>query len=170
MLRRLVKAPTFAKWRCCRRRPNVETHFFPDAAGRGLSQVLSLLENCQQELNLAMFALTDDRLANAVFRCKERGVKVRVIVDDVQAAAPGADAKRLAKAGLPVRHDASASHMHHKFATIDGKVVVTGSFNWTVRASVENREHLVMIHDAEVAETFNSEFEKLWLEFRDNEF
>lgn len=134
-------------------------------------RILALLDGCQKELDVAMFAFTDNRLADAVIRCHQRGVQVRMVVDDVQAEGEGADAKRLALAGLAVRHDGrDGGHMHHKFAAIDRAMVLTGSFNWTVRASQKNREHIVVIHDKAVAFTFKQEFEKLWHEFESNKF
>lgn len=154
-----------------RQQPNVDTFFFPDGTGKTLLRLVTWLESCQSELDLAMFTFTDDRLADVVLRCHQRGVRVRIIVDDEQAKCAGADGKRLADAGIPVRHDASAfSHMHHKFAVVDGMAVLTGSFNWTVKASKTNREHAVVIHDRDLAGVFKSEFEKLWCEFQGNTF
>lgn len=44
----------------------------------------------------------------------------------------GSDISLLASKGIPVRTDADKdSHMHNKFAIIDDKFVITGSFNWT---------------------------------------
>lgn len=148
----------------------LEAFFFPDNAKTALPRLLQVLGECQHELDLAIFALTDDRLANAVLECHKRGVVVRLIVDDQQACQLGADAKRLARAGLPVRHDNALSHMHHKFMVVDSSIVLTGSFNWTVRASKANREHFVFIHDEDLALHFKKEFDKLWCEFQDNVF
>ncbi|MGN0935860.1 phospholipase D-like domain-containing protein [Acinetobacter amyesii] len=50
--------------------------------------------------------------------------------------------------------------MHHKFCIIDLKKVITGSFNWTVKASFNN-ENIAVIEQREQAEKFADEFIKL---------
>jgi phosphatidylserine/phosphatidylglycerophosphate/cardiolipin synthase-like enzyme len=53
--------------------------------------------------------------------------------------------------------------MHHKYAVIDGKTLITGSFNWTISAEKRNDENLVVIKGTrEVIEAYERNFEKLW--------
>jgi mitochondrial cardiolipin hydrolase len=60
------------------------------------------------------------------------GVRVRVISDDHMLKMKGSDIKELIEAGIACRTDSSPYfHMHHKFAIIDKKILLTGSFNWT---------------------------------------
>ena len=34
--------------------------------------------------------------------------------------------------------------MHHKFAIIDGKKLISGSFNWTMQAAMGNYENVMI--------------------------
>lgn len=52
--------------------------------------------------------------------------------------------------------------MHNKFCVIDDEVIITGSYNWTVRADLENDENLLIIHSREIAKKYKEEFERLW--------
>lgn len=53
--------------------------------------------------------------------------------------------------------------MHQKFAVIDRKVVLTGSYNWTVSADNYNSENLLLFRDAgPLAEEYRKEFFRLW--------
>lgn len=56
----------------------------------------------------------------------------------------------------------SGGIMHHKFAVIDGQTVVTGSYNWTRSATMENLENIVVLNDARVAEDYEAQFQTLW--------
>lgn len=51
--------------------------------------------------------------------------------------------------------------MHHKVFIIDGKTVVTGSFNPTAGGNTRNDENILIIEDEEIAELFLEEFDKV---------
>ena len=53
--------------------------------------------------------------------------------------------------------------LHHKFAVIDGKTVITGSFNWSPAAAHTNDETLLVIHSPTLtASHFTREMDRLW--------
>ena len=52
--------------------------------------------------------------------------------------------------------------LHHKFAVIDNKTVITGSFNWSPSAAHTNDETLLVIHSPQLAQHFTREMDRLW--------
>jgi len=52
--------------------------------------------------------------------------------------------------------------MHNKFAIIDGKELITGSFNWTQTAQERNEENMLIIHDQDTIDQYSQRFEYLW--------
>ena len=52
--------------------------------------------------------------------------------------------------------------MHHKFAVIDRKTVITGSFNWSPSAAHQNDEVLLVIESPLLAAHFTREMDRLW--------
>ncbi|GAJ21443.1 unnamed protein product, partial [marine sediment metagenome] len=52
--------------------------------------------------------------------------------------------------------------MHHKFAIIDNRLLLTGSYNWTFSAYNRNDENLMIIDDPEIIEIFQNQFVNLW--------
>jgi phosphatidylserine/phosphatidylglycerophosphate/cardiolipin synthase-like enzyme len=52
--------------------------------------------------------------------------------------------------------------MHHKFAIIDNRILLTGSYNWTFSANHRNDENLMVIDDPEIIEIFQNQFINLW--------
>ena len=52
--------------------------------------------------------------------------------------------------------------LHHKFAVIDNKTVITGSFNWSPSAAHTNDETLLVIHSPQLAQHFPREMDRLW--------
>lgn len=54
------------------------------------------------------------------------------------------------------------NHMHHKFAIIDNKTILNGSFNWSPNAT-SSFENIAVIKDfPDEVTNFMSEFDKLW--------
>lgn len=54
--------------------------------------------------------------------------------------------------------------MHHKFAIVDKKLLITGSLNWTMEAIHSNQENVVIMEDTEYVQPFLDEFERIWEE------
>ncbi|MBD3882457.1 hypothetical protein IFO70_11865 [Phormidium tenue FACHB-886] len=52
--------------------------------------------------------------------------------------------------------------LHHKVGIIDGRVVITGSQNWSDAANESNDENLLVIDNPTVAAHFQREFERLY--------
>ena len=57
---------------------------------------------------------------------------------------------------------ARGDKLHHKFAVIDNKKVITGSFNWSRSAAHANDETLLGIHSPTLAKHFTREMDRLW--------
>jgi phosphatidylserine/phosphatidylglycerophosphate/cardiolipin synthase-like enzyme len=57
---------------------------------------------------------------------------------------------------------ARGDKLHHKFAVIDNRKVITGSFNWSPSAAHTNDETLLVIHSAQLAKHFTREMDRLW--------
>ena len=99
--------------------------------------------------DVAMFSFTSRPLARALVRAAQRGVRVRVVLDDGQAKSKYSKYRFLVNKGIPVKLDNRSAYMHHKFAVIDHKMVITGSYNWTASAKKRNDENLVVLRDPE---------------------
>lgn len=136
-----------------------QVHFSPGVR----PHILAQLDRARETVDLAMFSFTDSDLAWALVRAHERGVRVRVCLDADQAEGKYSKSRFLLNRGLPVRHYWSAGCLHHKFAVIDRRVVITGSYNWTASAEERNRENVLILEDPVVAMLYGMEFEGLWV-------
>ena len=58
----------------------LDAFFFPNE--KNIEKLISYLGKAQRSMNICVFNLTNDRLANAIHDAHKRGVKVRVISDD----------------------------------------------------------------------------------------
>ena len=130
-----------------------------------LRRLCDLMRGCRDTLDICVFTIADDRLTEAILDCHARGVQVRVVSDNDKQHDSGSDIDRLRAQGVQVRVDDAPSHMHHKFALFDGRVLANGSFNWTRSATRDNDENLVVSDDANLVRVFGLQFGKLWQQF-----
>lgn len=130
-----------------------------------LRKLRELLRTAKRSVDICVYTVSDDRLAEEVLAGHRRGVTVRLISDNDKKFDEGSDVLRLRDAGVPVRIDDSPFHMHHKFALFDGRLLANGSFNWTRSATTSNEENLVVTDDANLVRSFAAQFETLWARF-----
>ncbi len=138
--------------------------------GKCASQILREIGRAEKEILVAVYAFTNDEIAWALVKAGQRGVKVQVVVDQEFDAANSVSKKSfLEQQRVAVRRVTGlnkgngAGLMHQKFAVIDRRVVLTGSYNWTVSAENANDENLLVFRDAgPLAEEYRKEFFRLW--------
>uniref|UniRef100_A0A8D0GE66 Mitochondrial cardiolipin hydrolase n=1 Tax=Sphenodon punctatus TaxID=8508 RepID=A0A8D0GE66_SPHPU len=129
-----------------------------------LSRLLRRLLSARRSLELCLFAFSCPQLGRAVTLLHRRGVRVRVVTDSDYMALTGSQIGHLRRAGIQVRHD-ERGYMHHKFAIVDQKLLITGSLNWTTQAIQNNRENVLIVEDAAYVTPFLAEFERIWKEY-----
>ena len=138
-----------------------EVVFFPNEQNQ--LKVTNMIIQAKKTLDVCMFTMTNDKLYKAVLDAKKNGVNVRIITDDECVKQLGSDIYKLVINGVPVKTDDNAQyHMHHKFVIIDSKVILTGSFNWTVQAVKNNNENVLMLYNIDIANEYTNEFNRLW--------
>ncbi|MFQ5902948.1 MAG: phospholipase D family protein [Candidatus Binatia bacterium] len=141
--------------------------------GKCSSHIVREIGQAQKEILVAVYAFTSDDLAWALVKARQRGVKVQVVLDrEFDAGNQSSKGSFLEQRGLPVRRisglnttrrERGTGLMHQKFVVIDRRVVLTGSYNWTVSAENFNDENLLLFHDAgPLAEEYRKEFFRLW--------
>ncbi len=142
----------------------VEAYFPPGDSPR--RTLLRLIGQAEERIDLAMFYYTDEAIHQALGSALVRGVRVRAIFDG-----RGFENFTISKMdeliGLGAGAvDASPGLIHHKYAVIDHKMVVSGSANWTRSGMDYNDEDLVVIRSPEIAIHYEKNFEGLYEDAR----
>jgi len=129
-----------------------------------LATILGELGRTKQSADICVFTITDDRIAEALLVAQQRGVAIRIITDNDKQYDEGSDIARLRAAGISIRVDGDERHMHHKFAVLDSRTLLSGSYNWT-RGATLNEENLILTRDRGLIASFAHKFEALWAKF-----
>ncbi|MCP9291426.1 phospholipase D-like domain-containing protein [Gracilimonas sediminicola] len=167
------------------------------AAGNNLSNsnqdligtLEQLIDSASTSIDFCIYDFEHPRIAHALVRAKNRGVRIRVVTDDHNRT-DGGDYDLeiwtiLATGGILSMDDDGdiynpngtiidndlvndGSDMHNKFAVIDylspspdDDYVWTGSTNMTFTGAY-NTNHTLIIKDTEVAKAYTEEFEQMW--------
>ena len=127
--------------------------------------VLAFIASADQTLDVCVFDLDLPEFAQALLDAHARGVKVRVIIADDNAAKAYAVAdqlKQMEKKGiLTLAHNRSGL-MHNKFMIADGLRVWTGSYNLTRNCSRFNDNHAIVLESPELAENYEKEWQEIF--------
>ena len=149
----------------------------------GLNWIEQQLDEARKSIDMALFVFTAQQLANALERGVNAGLQIRLIADPSFASRSFSEVLDLLGVALPDHNCklesknqpfkkglkgvgtprlARGDKLHHKFAVIDNKKVITGSFNWSPSAAHTNDETLLVIHSPQLAKHFTREMDRLW--------
>ncbi|TVR45490.1 MAG: hypothetical protein EA402_04315 [Planctomycetota bacterium] len=150
-----------------------------DAYFQALLQAFAAAE---EEIAVIMFAmvLPDQarphhrvrRLAEALAAAQNRGVRVRVLLDEGRdrdgepETLNDAAADFLHQLGVQVHRDGDDQRTHTKTVVVDGQYSFVGSANWTHSAMVHNREHSLRVDSPALALALLADFDQAWAESR----
>ena len=124
-------------------------------------KVIYWIDRANSSIYIAMYSFTSDEIGAAVIRAFNRGVEVRVILEKNEVN-QWSEYSKFKRAGVSVKLDGNNALMHNKFCIIDGKIVITGSYNFTKSAEEKNDENLLIIFSEEVAKKYAEEFNEMW--------
>ncbi|XP_072239967.1 mitochondrial cardiolipin hydrolase [Leuresthes tenuis] len=135
----------------------------PHGAETSFSRFLRRILSASSSLDLCVFSFSNNDLSRAVLLLHSKGVTIRVLTDKDYSAITGSQIGVLRKAGICVRCDAASVHMHHKFALLDNRLLITGSLNWTLTAVQSNMENILITEEPDLVKPFIKEFHRIWM-------
>ena len=128
------------------------------------SIIIKNIDNANSFINIAMYTFTDREIAQAILRAKDRGVDIKIYLDYSQVNAEYSKSRYFVNNAIieDIRISSNNYIMHNKFAVIDNKIVITGSYNWTASAGERNDENLLVIDDKNIVKKYQNQFNNLW--------
>ncbi len=165
----------------------ITVQFSPTPATQIWSQssnglIRKTLSTATQTVNMALFAFSEQRLADTLEADHQQGVQVRTLIDPGFAYRPYSEGLDMLGVALSQKCKYEANNhpwqnpiatvgipqlpkgdvLHHKFGIVDKQTVITGSHNWSEVANTNNDETLLVIHSPVVAAHFEREFGRLY--------
>ena len=110
--------------------------------------VVRQIDQAEHTIDMQAYGFTSSAIAQALVKAKSRGVNVRAVLDREATKENDVQAVYLQDHGVPEWTDGEHPIAHNKVMIIDGKTVITGSFNFTRQAENSNAENLVILTEA----------------------
>ena len=126
------------------------------------SSIINFIKSAKKNLFICVFTISDNEISKEIIAKHKDGVNVKIITDNDKQFDKGSDIQELSDAGIEVKMDETRHHMHHKFAIVDKKYLLTGSYNWTKSAAMYNQENLLILKDEFALDHYLNEFYRLW--------
>lgn len=136
-------------------------------SARSFERLVEVLSSARRTVSLYVYSFTSKRLAETLVSLAGGGVVVRVLVCRTRANERASKVRFLKAGGVlvePVAARVSNGISHHKYAVLDNQTVLDGSFNWTVAATLHNREHISLHKSRDMAAEFGDHFNAAYTE------
>ena len=140
----------------------IEAYFSPN--GGTQERIIKAINLTKSTIDIAIFDFTNGVIAQSLKEAKDRGVKIRIIMDSKQAKGQHNEYNFFKNNGFEVKLMTGKGKgiMHNKFIIFDGKLLMTGSYNISENAERYNYENALFISDVKVIEKYQSTFNQLW--------
>jgi phosphatidylserine/phosphatidylglycerophosphate/cardiolipin synthase-like enzyme len=138
--------------------PTAGVHFSPK--GGCTEAVVGELRKARREILVLAYSFTSKPITEALIDAHRRGVKVDIVLDHSNEKEPHTDLPVLLEHGPKPLIDDRHAIAHNKVMLIDGRTIVTGSFNFTHQAELENAENMLILKGhPELVNQYRANFE-----------
>ena len=143
------------------------------------SQLIADIEDASNSIDIAAFEWNNPLITEAVVAAYERGVEIRMVVDDEHVLEDYEDAELfdepapfgdIIDAGIPFVDDDRGALMHNKFFIIDGSMIWMGSMNYTINGTYRNNNNMLAMRSRRVVEAYQTEFDEMYGDGEEGEF
>ncbi len=122
--------------------------------------VVAELDRAQHEIMVQAYDFTSHPIAEALVHAHRRGIRVTIVLDKSNLKEHSL-VGQVAGAGIPTFIDSQHRIAHNKIMLIDGRTIITGSFNFSTAAEHSNAENLLILHDRhKLYEAYRENFEE----------
>lgn len=128
----------------------------------------ALLASAKSRVDFAAYVLTDSTVINALAEAARRGVRLRIYLDPDQPAAKNSDPSSpfwtlFRQPNVEARMKMGGTDfMHLKAYQVDGRVLRTGSSNFSFSGARRQDNDLILIESADSVAQFIEQFEYMW--------
>jgi phosphatidylserine/phosphatidylglycerophosphate/cardiolipin synthase-like enzyme len=129
-------------------------------------QIVEHIAAAKSSVDLVVYEIRSNEIADALVEARHRAVRVRVIVDNVHSPSATKQEKMLEEEGIAIKRIGGASRelLHDKFILFDGSSASTPSYNRSAKSlRGEGNSDNAFTSDSALIKRLKEEFENIWL-------
>jgi phosphatidylserine/phosphatidylglycerophosphate/cardiolipin synthase-like enzyme len=139
----------------------MEVYFSPDDGVA--DRIYEILTEAKESIYFMAFSFTTDEFGEVIREQAGNGLTVAGVMEEQQVKSNiGTEYDFFQQAGLDVYLDGNEGQMHHKTMIVDGKIVISGSYNFSRSAEIRNDENVIIFHNEKIADFYLQEFERVY--------
>lgn len=125
--------------------------------------ILINLQKANSNIKVAVAWFTNPVLFQVLLEKRIEGKNVELILSDdkINFTNKGIDFQNFIDLDGGIHISKFPHLMHHKFCVIDGRLLISGSYNWTKSAELRNLENVIVSTDLGLINQFIEEFDKI---------
>lgn len=132
------------------------------------TQIIKYISTANSSLKICVAWFTDVEIYQCIIHAQEKGVQVYIIVANHEFNKKSrVDFKELLKNNGYIGYigninDGSKDRfMHNKFCIIDDSTIITGSYNWTFKARLNDENIIIIKNEPTIVSQFTDKFENI---------
>ena len=125
-------------------------------------KIIPLVNKSKSTIYMPIFLITNADLTKALINAKNRGVKIKIILDAGNSNSVYSTHKKLRENGIDVKIENYAGKMHSKTMIIDNTYLVLGSMNYSKSGNSKNDENVIILKNPKFAEFYTNYFNEIW--------
>ncbi len=127
-------------------------------------KIIESVNSAQHTIEIAVFIFKSGDIAESLLSAKKRNVNIRILLDAKQGRNQNIILDFLEDEGFNIQYlkGRVGGFMHNTFAIFDGKLVITGSYNWTEHSEKFNYENIILTDNSNIVDQFQKEFDILF--------
>jgi phosphatidylserine/phosphatidylglycerophosphate/cardiolipin synthase-like enzyme len=135
------------------------------AGGESLRErIVQHIDQAKSSINAALYEIGSPEIAEALIKAAQRGVRVRVVLDEARASDGKSQADALKAEGVSLRWiSPGPGQLHAKFIIFDGVLTATPNYNYSreaARGSGDDEENFTSSRN--LIKDFKKQFDALW--------
>lgn len=137
--------------------------YFSPVNKAGTTQVIPQIQKAKSYIYVPAFYLTRLDIIEELIKAKERGVEVKIIVDETSVKGKYVNVDYIIDNGVELKVEHWQGKMHMKSMIIDDSTLVIGSMNFTKQGESMNDENCLIIKNVPaLASAYKAHFLELW--------
>ncbi|MBL8994891.1 MAG: hypothetical protein JNM63_16205 [Spirochaetia bacterium] len=133
-----------------------------------LTEILRAVGTAVRRLDFLAFSYSSAPLAFKMSEAASKGVRLRGLFDDSFESEnlvrnwKAVPFEILWRSGADVKYDNENAKLHHKCLVVDGRMVLTGSYNFSQNAELHNAENMLVLESPALAAKYAGRVNELW--------